>query len=517
MLDAELRRALRAQARLAIEVDRDPRLLGDAAALKMLAELQEAQAVRDRQAEAATTGWLRSVLLERQGDRPGAIGVLKSLRDNRDLARSGTTEPGLRPYVTGLFPALAARLANLLYETKAPDAEIFAAIEWGKGRAITDTWSNGRIPSADELARLLRGRRIHYLSFLQDEKVVFAAFLTCDGTLTTRRIVLEADSVSAAQLIMIRKGGRLVDWQPIAEPLTAWLPAPAERSQLQEDDVLLISPHGPLHSLPLHALPADDGKPLAPRLAVIRTHGVAAVAAALGPAGATPQRALAVRAPRSDERGDPQLRDDFDGCVEALRAVLPTDRLEDEEADADALWVALKPGSLLHLMAHGDYDQPDPEVPPRFYDRSGVVLSHGGRLWPGEDAAVLRGPHLFSPKSLDQRRAGDAGRLRGVHVTLLACVSGHSRANPQGDAVGLEWAFLLGGAASVLSSHWHVEATPASTFCAAFYEAWLGSKRQSRVRAWQAAVRRIIDLLPGEPICYAFSLSGDGDLTEGAT
>jgi hypothetical protein len=501
--DADLDRALLAQNRLAIQVNRDRSCHGDATDLAALADLQAALHGRSRLAEAADTGWLRSVLLERQNKASEAVHLLRGLRDDRDMARYGTAKPGLRGTITGRFPALAARLTDLLFETCASDAEIFDAIEWGKGRALADTQNAGHLPTSGKLANLIAGRRTHYLTFLQDDGAVFAALVTGDGTLMTKRIALDAtEQVGVAHESMKASGGDPAAWQSFVAPLMAWLPGPCKAGPIRPDDIVLISPHGPLHSLPLHALPTADGLPLAPRVAVIRTHGAAAAAAALARTSGAPRRFVAVRAPNPRERDDPRHRDRFAQVLAPLRDAFEGEVLDAEAADADTLWAALKPDSVLHIMAHGDYH---PSL--RFYDRAGVLLAHDGRLPPARDPNALLGPHLFSPQALERRWAGDPERLCGTHVTLLACVSGHSRANLQGDAVGLEWAFLLGGADSVLSTHWHVSFSAASVFCATFYRAWL-IERLSRAKAWQEAIRHQAVVFSDTSTSAAFSLSG---------
>jgi CHAT domain-containing protein len=66
-------------------------------------------------------------------------------------------------------------------------------------------------------------------------------------------------------------------------------------------------------------------------------------------------------------------------------------------------------------------------------------------------------------------------------------VSGLSREGVGGDALGMEWAMIQAGAASVLSSHWDVSAPLAATFLDAFYEQWLDKKR-SRAEALSATI-----------------------------
>lgn len=501
--DTEVDVALRSQGKLAAKVAMDRCHGGNNADLAMLVDLEEALYRRSRFADAETTAWLRSVLLERQNRISETINVLRKLCKYRDRARIGTSNIGLRAPITGLFPALAVRLTALLFKMHASDAEIFDAIEWGKGRALADTHSEGRLPQAAELACLIAGRRIHYLTFLQDGNAIFAALLTNDGMLTTKLVPLSATEQAAVALEKMKSArGDPSAWQSDVASIMAWLPGPCESGPIRLDDIILISPHGVLHSLPLHALPVADGLPLSPRVAVIRTHGVATAVANLTRKSGRLQRFVALRAPTRKERDNPGHRNGLMQVLTPLRAVLKGEVLDGEAADSNGLWAALQPASLLHVMAHGDYD---PSL--QFYERSGILLAHDGQLPPHRDPEALQGPHLFSPQRLDERCTQEPTRLRNTHVTLLACVSGYSHANLQGDAVGLEWAFLLGGADSVLSSHWHVSFEAASVFCTFFYHAWLVD-RQSRARAWQHAVRTAAKDLQGTSTWASFSLSG---------
>jgi CHAT domain-containing protein len=94
---------------------------------------------------------------------------------------------------------------------------------------------------------------------------------------------------------------------------------------------------------------------------------------------------------------------------------------------------------------------------------------------------------------------------------MMACVSGLSREGVGGDALGLEWAMIQAGAASVLSTHWNVRANLAATFVRTFYEQWLGKKR-SRADALSATIAslRAAGGTAGEIASWAaFSLTGD--------
>jgi CHAT domain-containing protein len=142
----------------------------------------------------------------------------------------------------------------------------------------------------------------------------------------------------------------------------------------------------------------------------------------------------------------------------------------------------------------------------KFYTESGLLFAHDGRLVEARGSQALHSSHLFSPKCL--ANATWRTKLAGCHITLQACVSGHARANPQGDAIGLEWAFLWSGAASVLSTHWHISYEDAAMFSRSFYRNWLG-RHQSRPEAWRSAAAELQRIKPNTAAWAAFSLSGE--------
>ena len=103
------------------------------------------------------------------------------------------------------------------------------------------------------------------------------------------------------------------------------------------------------------------------------------------------------------------------------------------------------------------------------------------------------------------------------HITLQACVSGRAKEGIGGDALGLEWAFLLNHASSLLAGHWNVDAVWAAKFSIKFYEKWLINKA-SRGTAWRETTLELLresqhlEVKYPERSAYywaAFSLSGD--------
>ncbi len=165
---------------------------------------------------------------------------------------------------------------------------------------------------------------------------------------------------------------------------------------------------------------------------------------------------------------------------------------------------------IVHFSTHGIFPKPQKKQNP-FY-QSGLVLSSGKDL-PDEDD-VSKGlddkdkmpDYVLTPSKVFNLKL----EFRNSHLSLMACVSGLSQEGLAGDALGLEWAFIQAGAASLLSSHWYVSAEDSAIFFESFYEHWIDEKK-SRAQAYCEAVNDLRTRLesPSRPIWAAFSLTGD--------
>ncbi len=171
------------------------------------------------------------------------------------------------------------------------------------------------------------------------------------------------------------------------------------------------------------------------------------------------------------------------------------------DASFEALARAARPNQLIHIWAHGDAAHDG-----RYFSRTGILLAAQGQL-PQRGWSNFTEPHLLSPqKLLDAEPRLD---FTGSHVTLQACVSAHGKTNFQGDAIGLEWAFLLSGAASVLGTYWHIEYSVAAEFCRRFYAGWL-TEKLTRGEAWRQTVQSMMQEAGPSSIDWAaFTLTGD--------
>jgi len=471
--------------RIGAIVARDRQYKGSDDELALLTTYEEICARLERRDDRATALWVRSFLLENRGLAGEAEDAILAIRNDRETARLGSRQLAFMASLTGAFPALAVRLATLRMNASAED--VFDAIEWAKGRSLEDWEGGGRWATLEDLRRALRGTHTHYITYLLDRKYTFAVLLVGDGTATSHRFDFGSDHVKAhAYQKYIRPGGAKngASWTSVIAGITEPIEKAISSNRIKPGDTLLISPHELLHLFPLHQLPVC-GTPLGENLAVVRVHAAAEVIRRIkaGPP-AKPQSFITIRAPRLKEFNDPDHKGAFETIHAELGEHLPQLRppIDGVQADAPALFSAIRPRTVLHVMAHGDVIQKG-----RPLDRSYIHLAADGKL-PQESIETRHGPPgALTPAALFDAVSNGTLMLSGAHVTLQACVSGHASANPQGDAIGLEWAFLIGGAASALGTHWNVDFPDAIEFSRAFYRAWLSEPKMSRAAAWLVA------------------------------
>ncbi|MEO6825109.1 MAG: CHAT domain-containing protein [Nitrosospira sp.] len=447
----------------------------------------------------ANAAWLASVLLERAGKPETAELILAELQQDQDLVRRNVADLGRRARVTGKYSFLPPRLAALRYRLGKGASALFDAIEWAKCRALSDSAGEEIAPRFDDLLKALAGTRTHYLTYLIDDMQSFAVLITADGKAYVTRAPIGREHVKGyGHPDKIHPDGRSDkianalfpkgDWRQKLAPLTELVDVAVAARQIGKADTLLISPHNVLHLFPLHELllPSADGRAIGEIMAVVRVHGAADVLRRInaGPP-VRPRRAVAAWAPLGEELADVNYAGAFRRCTALLdRKLIDGVICRDlERATAGFVLDELKPARLLHLACHGDFLPKGPAM-----ERSILVLSSGTQL-PKRLPSDGRAPADALTPSLVLNRAevlavNNPLPFHGMHVTLQACVSGHAAANPQGDAVGLEWAFLMAGATSTLGTHWHVDRDDAALFTETFYATWLGGT--SRAMAWAA-------------------------------
>jgi CHAT domain-containing protein len=222
---------------------------------------------------------------------------------------------------------------------------------------------------------------------------------------------------------------------------------------------------------------------------------------------APPARYYGIIAPtrQNTERASwPELQRYLRQPISWLAAHLEGDAAENESATLEQITATDLRGRVLHFSAHGLFPRDDDGTP---FENSGIILGTNGHL---ADEDRLRAADLAGV--LTPMHVVDAGLdFAESHVSLMSCVSGLSREGLGGDALGIEWALLQAGSASLIASHWNVNAPLAAAFFERFYEHWLAGGRSRGDALRQTVMEFRAEPAPySKPECWAaFSLTGD--------
>jgi len=172
----------------------------------------------------------------------------------------------------------------------------------------------------------------------------------------------------------------------------------------------------------------------------------------------------------------------------------------------DATLIGLREEKLDHRIVHFSTHGWFPEQGNPFHDS--YLLLAGADGLPAKERAANDDP----AGRLTPREILDAGlNFEGSHVSMMACVSGLAKEGIGGDSLGLDWALIQAGAASLISTHWKVSAASAARFFTLFYEKWV-QNAESRSTAFRDTM---LELLKGDyspkslQQWAAFSLTGD--------
>jgi CHAT domain-containing protein len=154
--------------------------------------------------------------------------------------------------------------------------------------------------------------------------------------------------------------------------------------------------------------------------------------------------------------------------AESLAAFLGVVALEGAAASEAAVRARLADASLVHLATHGlAYGTPERAR------ESFVALTPGN----GQDG-LLRADELLSDPAL---------KLTADLVVLSACQTGVGEITRSEGTVGLQRAFLIRGASSMLVSLWNVSDDATGLLMRRFYERWLGGELVSKAEALRGA------------------------------
>jgi CHAT domain-containing protein len=273
----------------------------------------------------------------------------------------------------------------------------------------------------------------------------------------------------------------------------------ALHSVLKDCAVLCISAHGPLHSLPLHALRWSDGTYLTERFGVCYVPSV-------GVLRYCRERNQARRATSPYRPGTGLV-----ACVDMFG-----EQASQFEADRDLLATLRKSGAgdqacqvltgaegaraatkhrviqelasvqVIHLSCHGIFASDRGWKDPL---QSGLLLADGRRSRV-ESERLRKQPEEFRDCLLTARDIYNL-RLEADLVTLGACSTGRAQVEAGDDLLGLSRAWLYAGTPSLLASLWNVNTKSSHRLLQVFYQQWLGAG-QPKWRALQLAQHALL-------------------------
>ncbi|MFI6494528.1 CHAT domain-containing protein [Streptomyces sp. NPDC050564] len=439
--------------------------------------------------------------------RQEAFDVLWETRGRlaRTPAENGSAQdrPALVTLHHGVYELLLELLLDHGDELRLPGAESALELAFDLHEEYkTWTGGTGRESSLPVGFRALRG----YLQSHPDAAdCAFLSYFCGDDGLTAFAYVPETDRLTAVRTSLTEKTlrqaaerlRRTFDGDPEVFPPQAPLPVrrPWRRSlaffEELADGLLAALPHvagrellcvaadGPLHDLPLHALPLPgDGRPFAEQHALVQVGTATALLrlAALPTAhGSTAVYVAGVAAREDAEPG--RLEQDAEFVAACGRPVVGDTGVR---ATPDVVAEGLRTASFGHLAGHGWFDPVEPMD-------SGVFLAHSGRRPPRHPYTAdvqTRLDHLLTARRL----ARDGLRLD--LLTLRACSTARRDVHSTGYLGGIVQALLHSGVRSVVATLWDVDDTSSRRLFADFYrhllDEGLGTPGQPWRALWQA-------------------------------
>lgn len=292
-----------------------------------------------------------------------------------------------------------------------------------------------------------------------------------DGVLRVERSTLTPADLAGAVADAERDLGR----PPRARPVETWTRLATALidpvlPHLRDGDVVLFSPHGPLHRIPLHALPAG-GRRVIERWPVAYLPSGSALPALLQRAARPTARRCVVGAHFVDE-------------AQEVERILAADTLTaggDGGATKQDMLGALDAYDVVHVSAHGYHVPRRPRASGLLLKDSSAVrrylrlvqaplhtLSPADRQQLPELRDLVEGS-LLTAWDVEQTRV--AARL----VSLSACSTGLAYVDESDDPIGLVPALLRAGSAGVLATLWLVDAGSARRLCTGFYRQMLAA------------------------------------------
>jgi tetratricopeptide (TPR) repeat protein len=244
-------------------------------------------------------------------------------------------------------------------------------------------------------------------------------------------------------------------------------------------EVLCISPHGPLHNIPFHALHGIDGRFLIESFGICYVPSAGVLKSCLNRnrarAGDHPTSCLFAGVDgKGSQASEFERDDDYLGRLfnKSKRSYLP---LKGSAATPAHIMTELGRFDVVHITCHGmlaaDRGIDDPLD-------SGLLLATKDGLPPKDstsDEPFITAKMLFQMK------------MRANLTALRACSSGHTHIRAGDELMGLVRAFLYAGTSSLVVCLWNVNTNSARRLLAEFYRNWLESEGMPKWRALQKA------------------------------
>ncbi len=447
-----------------------------------------------------------------------AADALILLRDSLESLRRGIRDPQKRDSAFGIYKYLFNPLCeNLSKAGRAQD--LLEAIESSKGRVIADRLTEQREDVVADsatyrcvarLPELARRNRFHYLTYFVDATCVYAVLVSKKGTIHS----IHPIQIQSSELRNAAASADPGQWGKPSQyvcarlaPLVAWLDALLKQGIVEKGDHICFSTCDDFDNIPLHYLRFRTGI-LLDWFSTSRVHSAFHLDLVLNrKTGGSLDRFVSFVVPlREDlDRKDPEaFLSNLDAPWEWLRNHgLRGEPVRLEDATLKRLTKTPLDHQIVHFSTHG---RSAGEGGTPF--RNSFLILAGNEGLP-DNESIDKGTHkaILTPGCILETKLN----FEGSHVSMMACVSAQANEGIAGDALGLDWAFIQSGAASLISTHWSVNAAGAARFFILFYEKWLKEK-QSRGSACRAAM---LELLNGDHSpdslrqWAAFSLTGD--------
>lgn len=269
---------------------------------------------------------------------------------------------------------------------------------------------------------------------------------------------------------------------------------------LHDVDLVYFCPHGPMHSLPLHAVRDRSGRYLVERSGVVYCPSMTALQYSLS---RRPRRRrdvtaeLLVGVASSDDPNPERFE-----TVNTVQGRTPTLLLGARAATRERVLEELPHHHVVELICHGHFDD-------RRVLGSGLLLGNGERRPPrhlNEVPVRSRGQFLLTAEDLLEVKSS------AELVVLRACSTGLVRNRSAGDDVaGPTRSLLQGGAGAVIASLWNVDQQSSELLLDRFRARWhAGADTWWALRQAQLDLLRSADPTLRHPYHWAgFALFGD--------